>query len=301
MLVIKNQKNQKPLTLSIIIPVYNEENYLGRCLDSIAQQITMPDEVIVVDNNSTDKSLEIAKSYNFVKILHEPRQHQSFAQKTGFDYASGDILARIDADTILPADWTDKVAQEFAKNPEVVALSGGGAPYDMLARKLTEFFISRFYEIAALCSGHRMLWGSNCAIRNSAWQKISRQVLLRKDIWEDYDLAFCAARFGRIKSVKNIQVAVSLRSGQKPLLAQIDYQTRAFRTYYLRAGLARTLLFMIFWLPMAAVYLMVVLDRSIRFSLAISKSAWTTMVGSEDLGSSISATSRSKVDKSILP
>src|ERR1035437_9021599 len=97
--------NIKPLTLAIVIPVYNEEFYLKACLNSIAKQTVAPDEVIVVDNNSTDKSVQIAKSYKFVKLLHEKRQHQVFAQATGFNAIKSDIIGRIDADSILPPDW----------------------------------------------------------------------------------------------------------------------------------------------------------------------------------------------------
>ena len=93
----------KTLTLSIVIPAYNEENYLRACLDSIAAQTVMPDKVIVVDNNSTDKTVALARSYDFVTLVHERQQHQSFAQATGFNLASSDIIGRIDADSILPA------------------------------------------------------------------------------------------------------------------------------------------------------------------------------------------------------
>ena len=59
----------KNFSLSIIIPVYNEESHLRQCLDAIAKQIEKPDEVIVVDNNSTDETVQIAKSFSFVKVL----------------------------------------------------------------------------------------------------------------------------------------------------------------------------------------------------------------------------------------
>src|SRR5476651_1469584 len=84
--------SNKTLTLSIVIPVYNEQGYLKACLDSIAAQADLPDEVIVVDNNSTDDTAKIAKSYKFVRLLREPRHHQSFAQATGFDAARSDII-----------------------------------------------------------------------------------------------------------------------------------------------------------------------------------------------------------------
>ena len=61
------------LTLSIVIPVFNEQRYIKACLDSIAAQTVKPDEVIVVDNNSTDKTVQIAKKYKFDRANYAAR------------------------------------------------------------------------------------------------------------------------------------------------------------------------------------------------------------------------------------
>src|SRR6185437_1716246 len=63
---------EKPLTLSLVIPAYNEERYIKHCLDAIASQTVTPMEVFVVDNNSTDSTAAIAKNYEFVQVLSEP-------------------------------------------------------------------------------------------------------------------------------------------------------------------------------------------------------------------------------------
>jgi len=62
------------MNVSIIIPVYNEASQLDACLSAIAVQGIKPFEVIVIDNNSTDDSLEVAGRYGFVKLLSESRQ-----------------------------------------------------------------------------------------------------------------------------------------------------------------------------------------------------------------------------------
>ena len=83
---------QKALTLSIVIPVFNEERYIKACLDSIAAQTVKLDEVIVVDNNSTDKTVLIAKnilSLKFymknanIRFLPRPRDSTSRIRITG--------------------------------------------------------------------------------------------------------------------------------------------------------------------------------------------------------------------------
>src|SRR5260221_7568754 len=93
------------LRISIIIPAYNEEGHLPACLDAIAAQTLKPDEVIVVDNNSTDKTVEIAKKYPFVKLLNEKRQGLRYTRNTGLDAATGDVIGRIDTDSILSPKW----------------------------------------------------------------------------------------------------------------------------------------------------------------------------------------------------
>ncbi|MBX4188906.1 glycosyltransferase [Candidatus Saccharibacteria bacterium] len=252
---------KKSLTLSIVIPVYNEQDYLKACLDSIAAQAVMPDEIIIVDNNSTDRSLQIAARYPFVRIIKEPRQHQSYAQKTGFDAATTDIIGRIDADSILPADWVENVIEHFSKNSDLVAITGGTLPYDMAARNASSRVFAGYNILSSLIAGSRMLWGANCALRRDSWQKVSQKVTTRSNIWEDYDLSFCLAPYGNVTKVHDIDVGSSFRAVHKPLSAQTEYQIRCLRTFRLHTGYLRTLALALVWSSMYLIYFFVLLDR----------------------------------------
>src|SRR6266567_2953645 len=95
---------QKDLRISVVIPVYNEEKYLGKCLDSLMRQNVKADEIIVVDNNSTDNSVAIAKKYP-IRVVFEKTQGMIPARNHGFNEARYEIIARTDADTILPVNW----------------------------------------------------------------------------------------------------------------------------------------------------------------------------------------------------
>lgn len=89
---------------SIIIPAYNEEKYLSETLNAAQKAmnaIELSGEVIVVDNNSTDKTADIAKSYG-VTVVFEPFQQISRARNRGAESAKGRYLIFLDADTILP-------------------------------------------------------------------------------------------------------------------------------------------------------------------------------------------------------
>lgn len=254
--------SDKKLTLSIVIPVYNEQDYIGACLEAIARQTEAPDEVIIVDNNTTDKTLEIARSYSFIKIIKEPLQHQSFAQKLGFDEADGDIIGRIDGDTILPADWVARVKRAFEDN-DVVAITGGGEPYDMFAMYLGRLGFVFFNWLASVLGGSRMLWGANCAIRASAWKKVSTKVLLRNDIWEDHDLSYCLQPLGKIRRIHGIPVGFSFRSTEKPFIEQVGYQYRSVRTVYLHRGFWRAVITFIVWCSAILAFPLMLFDRFI--------------------------------------
>lgn len=275
-------KLSNSLTLSIIIPVYNEENYLAACLQSIAVQTVRPLEVIVIDNNSGDGSMEIASSFPFVRIISETRRHQSYAQATGFDSARGDLLGRIDADTILPPTWTETVIKSFEAKQKTVAVTGSGLPYDTFAQKTVKFLFDKYYHLADTFSGHTMLWGANCALRRSAWLKVRDKVLLRADIWEDYDLSFCLASLGRIEFLPRNEVLVSFRAAHKPLITQTRYQFRAVRTFAIRKGRLRATAFMLCWSSLFAMYVLLLLDKYVFRAI----SAWGQTPKTDTTGSS---------------
>ena len=176
-------------SLSIIIPVFNEEDYLRACLDAIAAQTVRPTEVIVVDNNSTDESAAIAKRYQFVKVINEARQGVVHARDTGFNAAKCELIGRIDADTILPKNWVETVLRVM-HDDTVFAATGPVSYYDMpmpdsnyridhLARKL-------LYRGAPHVP---FLFGSNMVLRNDAWQSLQDEVCRSKELHEDLDLA----------------------------------------------------------------------------------------------------------------
>jgi glycosyltransferase involved in cell wall biosynthesis len=258
----------KKLTLSIVIPVYNEENYLKNCLDSIVSQVSQPDEVIVVDNNSTDASVEIAKSYPFVTILRESQQHQSFAQKTGFNAAKGDIIGRIDADSVLPIDWVQRVKDEFLSDRSLVGLTGSTVPYDVQSKKASVSIFRFYINYASKLAETRMLWGANCAFRRTAWLEVRDKVLQRPDIWEDFDLSFCLAGQGKIKCISDLVVPTSFRSAHKSLISQTRYQYRAVRTFRIRTGHVKATMLMLVWLTMYGLYPATLIDRYIFKSVS---------------------------------
>ncbi len=205
---------KNPLTLTIVIPAYNEEHHLKSCLKAIASQSTKPDEVIVVDNNSTDKTAKIAKSFAFVKLVKEPTQGRPFARDRGFNNAKSNIFGRIDADTILPPDWVRDVL-EFYSLPanRDISLTGGCYFYNARLGHLLGWLQGQVaFRVNRLLLGHYILFGSNMAIPSQIWHKVSPKVCHDLDIHEDLDLAIHLHKAGySISYRENLKVGVKMR------------------------------------------------------------------------------------------
>ncbi|PIX90238.1 MAG: glycosyl transferase family 2, partial [Candidatus Moranbacteria bacterium CG_4_10_14_3_um_filter_45_9] len=122
------------MKLSIVIPAYNEETYIGKCLESIAMEKTrgrFDVEIIVVNNASDDRTGEVARSFSFVKVVDEPRKGLVRARQTGYEASSGELIANVDADTLMPQGWIETVFTEFSTDSKLVALSGPYIYYDL--------------------------------------------------------------------------------------------------------------------------------------------------------------------------
>jgi glycosyltransferase involved in cell wall biosynthesis len=96
--------------LSIIIPAYNEEDYLPATLDAINTALTDDDEVIVVDNLSTDATRQIAEERGAI-VITETERNIGKVRNTGAEAATGDVLVFIDADSIVRAGIFEKIVE----------------------------------------------------------------------------------------------------------------------------------------------------------------------------------------------
>jgi glycosyltransferase involved in cell wall biosynthesis len=114
----------KKLTFSFIVPAHNEEDVIGKCLDSILKQKGNY-EVIVVNDGSTDKTREIVEKYvkkypKKIKLINFSRGHSAgFARNRGAEKARGEWIIFIDADQILEKNFLKKVENFLEKNPEI--------------------------------------------------------------------------------------------------------------------------------------------------------------------------------------
>jgi glycosyltransferase involved in cell wall biosynthesis len=108
--------------ISVVVPTKNAEGRISRCLNSILNQSYPPAEVVVVDGNSIDRTVELAQRYH-VKICHEDYGTVGGARQTGLENTMGEFVAFTDDDTIPDGDWLKNLVKEFDAN--IVGVGGG--------------------------------------------------------------------------------------------------------------------------------------------------------------------------------
>lgn len=189
------------MRISVVIPAYNEEQYIEKCLESIANQTEKPDEIIVVDNNCTDKTVEIAKKFG-VKIIKEKEQGMIQARNTGFNDAKYEIIARTDCDTLLPPDWISRIKNAF-EDRDLGALSGPtyyhGYSFPR-SKKISHIPSLMLFEILSFLFKNGCLYGPNMSLRKSVWEKVKKDVCMQdKKVHEDIDLSIHLNKLTKIK------------------------------------------------------------------------------------------------------
>ena len=135
-----------PFKISIGIPAYNEQDQIVACLDHVTQYRDRIHEIIVVDNDSSDKTFEIASSYPGVKVFKEKRKGPSFARQRAFDESTGDLMAFLDADTHMQEHRLIKV-QEIFKDPKLVFASGPYSYHDV--GPFAQAFAKSYWRLSA--------------------------------------------------------------------------------------------------------------------------------------------------------
>ena len=202
----------KTMTISLVIPVYNEEGEIGNCLDAVLAQTVPFNEIIVVDNNSSDRSMDVVKKYPAVKIISEAKQGVDFARDAGFNAAIGDIIGRIDADTYLPPDWSSQLLKIFS-DEKIGAVSGPAFYKDLPAPAVSRKWDTIVRGTASKLSGTRaFLFGTNMAITRKAWEKVRNEVCHIKSLHEDIDLGIHVDEAGmEVAFDKDLIVGMSMR------------------------------------------------------------------------------------------
>ncbi|QHC71529.1 glycosyltransferase family 2 protein [Rathayibacter sp. VKM Ac-2801] len=227
------------MRVSVVVPVWNEEDCIVRCLEALLTQTVAPFEVLVIDNLSTDDTvsrvLAMTPSDVPVRILRQSgRQGLIPTRDHGFAAAGGDVLARIDADTVVDPDWVERLTACFAAEG-VEAVTGPVGYYDLACSPaLTR--LDGVVRRLVFTAGRRQpyLFGSNMAVRRSAWLLIADDVCADTDdrFHEDIDLAVHLTRRALpIRFDSTVRASISARRLNCSAAEFDEYLSRFSRTF----------------------------------------------------------------------
>ncbi len=231
-----------PPAVSIVIPAYNEESVIRQCLIAAVYQSVPAHEIIVVDNLSTDSTAAIVRQMQLeypespILLLSQDQDQGLIPTRNfGLDRATGDILGRIDADSVLEPDWVEQVQQAFADD-SVHAATGPVVYYDMPLRRFGLKADDKMRQLMLRLAKqqYHFLFGSNMALRRSAWEAIRNETCRdeRDEMHEDIDLSLHLADHElRIQYWPQMISGMSARRLQDSPRDYRYYVTRFDRTY----------------------------------------------------------------------
>jgi glycosyltransferase involved in cell wall biosynthesis len=205
--------------ISVVVPSWNDAIMLRACLAALAAQTRRADEIIVVDNDSSDDTAAVARAAGATVVL-ETRRGVWPATVAGFDAASGDIVARLDADSVPPPDWLARVetalmtpAAPGAAVPSAVTGPGDFYGGNRLTRWIGEnLYIAGYFWFIGWLLAHPPLFGSNLAMRRELWAQLRPRIdpeLPR--VHDDLEISFLLEPGTGIRYDRTLRVGVSAR------------------------------------------------------------------------------------------
>ena len=224
-----------PGLVSVIVPIYNVEAYLGDCLDSIQSQTYRDLQVILVDDGSTDGSVAIAERYvgadDRFQLVRQANAGLSAARNTGVPYATGEFLAFVDSDDVLAA-FAYELMVRAARATDSDFVSGGVHRLRSHGHKWG-YPHAEVFKATALKTH---ITQDNLLLRDrTIWNK-----LFKRTFWDAHDFTFPVGRLfedapvtipahALAKHVSLLEVPVyfwRVREGAQPSITQSDHDTR---------------------------------------------------------------------------
>ena len=167
------------LTIAVVVCAYNERQLLSACLHSLRAQTRPPDEILVIDNASTDNTAAVAAAVEGVRVINEPAKGLVTARETARRATQCQVVAYIDADCRAPITWLERVEAQFLTDSARVAITG---PYRFFDWDRTGRTLIRLYDLLLAPPTHvllhhvlglgAILYGGNFAVRRDALAQI---------------------------------------------------------------------------------------------------------------------------------
>lgn len=226
-----SSRNRKP-DVSIVIPAFNEEKHIRACLDSILKQKTSYSfEVIVCDNNSTDKTASLVQSYKEnhpVRLIREKKKGAAAARAAGFEAAKAPIVFSTDADTILPENWIESFMPHFSERSVIAVTSPCQIDHPSDWNRTVFFYIQMAsMYLHKLLRGYIWVSGYSYALRKDIYNKAGK---INTDIgsMDDFELSGRIHTYGKIVFLNQVQVLSSHRRYKDDVIFGLFSYPKAF-------------------------------------------------------------------------
>ena len=193
------------MKISVLIIAHNEEKYIGKCIESVLNQIKKADEIVLLLHNSTDETLLIAQKYPITIISWNAGNQPCDARIEGLRHISGDIILCTDGDSFAEKNWIEVLSLLLEKGNILVGswVKFQGTFYSSLAN-----LWNRYFCVSKGKKATRFIWGSSMAFWGKDKEKV-REIFVESIkcakelnlsmIAEDYQLALAMVKKGNIE------------------------------------------------------------------------------------------------------
>lgn len=195
------------MKISVIIPFYNSQETIEKCLDALAEQYVKPDEVILVDNRSTDNSIKIVQAFKKnhtdlnIILAEETKPGPAAARNKGLKIVTGDIITFTDSDCMPAKNWLYEIKKAFS-NLKFGAVAGQivGCKPGSIFDKFHALFTMKGFTHSQTFNEFTLVRGgfptANLSIKKTILDQISGFCDTMKIYSEDYDLCARIYRAG---------------------------------------------------------------------------------------------------------
>lgn len=201
------------MTISVIVPAYNEEKFLGATINSLWKLQRRPDEILVVDGGSTDKTAQIAEK-NGAKVITIEHRGIGYARQMGLQTATSDIVAFTDADTVVPGDWLNKIESVLSDKQNVGVFGTFRVPDGWWPYRIYVNYLQPVLNQINFWFGIPMAPGQNMAFRRDVGLRVGGFPIDYK-IAEDIEMVRRLMTAGRVRFLQDLIVKSSGRRGNE--------------------------------------------------------------------------------------
>jgi len=175
--------------VSLYIPCFNAEKHIEECIKSVLRQTYPVDEILIIDDGCTDKTIEKASKHSIEILKNKENKGLAFSRNKGVLKAKNEFVASIDADVVLDKKWLENLMKDFTSNKIVGTCGKLGEHYKEKTADLWRLIHMKQDWGKKKIINPKFLFGSNCVFRKKAIKDIGLYNIRYKTNYEDFDMS----------------------------------------------------------------------------------------------------------------